>query len=62
MKKEYKYKQGDRVKHKKFGSGTILKHDPKDVDYTYLVEFDDGSKAWFAKWQLNKEVELIDRK
>lgn len=36
------YKQGDRVKHKKFGSGTVKEIKPAGADYEVLVDFDSG--------------------
>lgn len=48
--------EGDRITHKQYGSGTVTKIDPSDIDMRYRVLFDDGSKAWLANWQIVKEV------
>lgn len=43
------YEVGDRVKHVKFGEGTVLKLDPGPKDYQVTVMFDSyGSKVMYA--------------
>ena len=46
-----KYKQGQRVYHKKFGEGTIQKIEPEEDDYKVDIEFDKaGHKRLMAKF------------
>jgi len=54
---ELEYTVGDRVRHIKFGSGTVLKLDKGPRDYQVTVEFDDfGKKIMYASFaKLKKE-------
>ena len=46
-----KYKEGQRVYHKKFGEGTIQKIEPEGDDYKVDIEFDkSGHKRLMAKF------------
>lgn len=53
---------GSRVDHKIYGLGTVEKIDEKDVNFRYLIVFDDGSKSWLANWQILKEVKVLGQK
>lgn len=48
---------GDQVYHKKFGGGVVLRVDESqfaDKQFTYLCDFEDGTKVWLpansARW------------
>ena len=41
---------GDRVLHKDYGIGEVVKVDANDNTLHYLVEFPDKAKKWFPLW------------
>ena len=48
---ELDYKEGDRVKHIKFGEGTVMSIKSGGRDYEVTVEFDSaGTKKMFASF------------
>ena len=56
-----KYKINDKVTHNKFGNGFVKQFDKKNLELYALIEFDDGCRIWFPKWQFNKEVKPIGK-
>ena len=55
-------KIGDRIVHKTYGEGAVKDIDKNDVNFRYLIVFDDGSKSWLANWQVQKEVTILGQK
>ena len=51
------YKEGDRVKHVKFGEGTVVGIEERPKDYMVAVDFDSvGVRRLFASFLKSQEV------
>ncbi len=53
----YEYEVGDRVRHLKFGKGTVIKKNPMGSDYEVTVDFENsGEKRMFASLAKLKKI------